>query len=112
MYIVYNIPSRLLCTYPQQMHSLFSYAAQINQMTTIQDFIQSLKYSIKISIFVCGIEYTTHTTAFVFLVSDISGHRGPRYDHQGVVLPHSILGNLQDFKSYLETRGETEVNRE
>ncbi|XP_056442584.1 MYCBP-associated protein [Gadus chalcogrammus] len=40
-----------------------------------------------------------------------TGHRGPRYDHQGVVLPHSILGNLQDFKSYLETRGETESVR-
>ncbi|KAJ3613960.1 hypothetical protein NHX12_017538, partial [Muraenolepis orangiensis] len=33
-------------------------------------------------------------------------------DHQkdqGMLLPHSILGNLQDFKRYLETRGEIDL---
>ncbi|KAM7009671.1 MYCBP-associated protein [Tautogolabrus adspersus] len=30
-------------------------------------------------------------------------------DHQGMVLPHSILGSLEDFRSYLESKGETEL---
>ncbi|CAL8332606.1 unnamed protein product [Merluccius merluccius] len=42
---------------------------------------------------------------------DYTGPGGPCLDHQGMVLPHSILGNLQDFKSYLETRGDTDVKR-
>ncbi|XP_040891242.1 MYCBP-associated protein [Toxotes jaculatrix] len=32
-----------------------------------------------------------------------------RFDDQGMVLPHSILGSLEDFRSYLEAEGETEL---
>ncbi|XP_070684578.1 MYCBP-associated protein [Pempheris klunzingeri] len=32
-----------------------------------------------------------------------------RFDDQGMVLPHSILGSLEDFRSYLEAQGETEL---
>ncbi|GAA6220171.1 MYCBP-associated protein [Lates japonicus] len=38
-----------------------------------------------------------------------SGPEGPRFDDQGMVLPHSILGSLEDFRSYLEAKGETEL---
>lgn len=39
-----------------------------------------------------------------------SGPEGLQFDDKGMVLPHSILGSLEDFKSYLEVRGEKEVN--
>ncbi|XP_054461081.1 MYCBP-associated protein [Anoplopoma fimbria] len=43
---------------------------------------------------------------------DYTGSEGLRFDDQGMVLPHSILGSLEDFRSYLEAKGETElVNR-
>ncbi|KAJ0033233.1 hypothetical protein NQD34_000340 [Periophthalmus magnuspinnatus] len=29
------------------------------------------------------------------------------YDDQGMILPHSILGSLEDFRSYVEARGKT-----
>ncbi|XP_035022900.2 MYCBP-associated protein isoform X1 [Hippoglossus stenolepis] len=38
-----------------------------------------------------------------------SGLEGLQFDDQGMVLPHSILGTLEDFRSYLETKGETEL---
>ncbi|XP_062244135.1 MYCBP-associated protein isoform X1 [Platichthys flesus] len=38
-----------------------------------------------------------------------SGVEGLQFDDQGRVLPHSILGSLEDFRSYLETQGETEL---
>ncbi|KAK5866277.1 hypothetical protein PBY51_020483 [Eleginops maclovinus] len=31
------------------------------------------------------------------------------FDDQDMVLPHSILGTLEDFRSYLEAKGETEL---
>ncbi|KAM6941747.1 MYCBP-associated protein-like [Lycodopsis pacificus] len=34
---------------------------------------------------------------------------GLRFDDQGMLLPHSILGSLEDFRSYLEAKGETEL---
>uniref|UniRef100_W5K4Y5 Mycbp associated protein n=1 Tax=Astyanax mexicanus TaxID=7994 RepID=W5K4Y5_ASTMX len=34
---------------------------------------------------------------------------GPRFDEQGMVLPHSILGSLEDFRREMEDRGETEL---
>ncbi|XP_036398842.1 MYCBP-associated protein [Megalops cyprinoides] len=43
---------------------------------------------------------------------EYTGPGGPRFDAQGMVLPHSILGSLEDFKREMEARGETElVNR-
>lgn len=39
-----------------------------------------------------------------------SGPEGLQFDEQGMVLPHSILGSLDDFRSFLEARGEAEVN--
>nr|XP_029137069.1 MYCBP-associated protein [Labrus bergylta] len=36
-------------------------------------------------------------------------YTGLQLDHQGTVLPHSILGSLEDFRSYLEAKGETEL---
>ncbi|KAI3352910.1 hypothetical protein L3Q82_019481, partial [Scortum barcoo] len=38
-----------------------------------------------------------------------SGSEGLRFDDHGMVLPHSILGSLEDFRSYLEAKGETEL---
>nr|XP_019939527.1 PREDICTED: MYCBP-associated protein [Paralichthys olivaceus] len=38
-----------------------------------------------------------------------SGLEGLRFDDQGMVLPHSILGSLEDFRTYLEVKGETEL---
>ncbi|KAM9363623.1 MYCBP-associated protein [Symphorus nematophorus] len=32
-----------------------------------------------------------------------------RFDDQGMIFPHSILGSLEDFRSYLEAKGETEL---
>ncbi|XP_070776313.1 MYCBP-associated protein [Enoplosus armatus] len=40
---------------------------------------------------------------------DCTGSEGLRFDDQGTVLPHSILGSLEDFRSYLEAKGETEL---
>ncbi|KAF1394900.1 hypothetical protein PFLUV_G00005920 [Perca fluviatilis] len=40
---------------------------------------------------------------------DYTGPEGLRFDEQGRVLPHSILGSLEDFRSYLEAKGETEL---
>ncbi|KAI4882744.1 hypothetical protein NFI96_026281 [Prochilodus magdalenae] len=34
---------------------------------------------------------------------------GPRFDAQGLVLPHSILGSLEDFRREMEARGEMEL---
>ncbi|XP_074485199.1 MYCBP-associated protein isoform X1 [Sebastes fasciatus] len=38
---------------------------------------------------------------------DYTGSEGLRFDDQGMVLPHSILGSLEDFRSFLEAKGET-----
>nr|XP_046262833.1 MYCBP-associated protein isoform X2 [Scatophagus argus] len=40
---------------------------------------------------------------------DYTGMEGLRFDDQGLVLPHSILGSLDDFRNYLEAKGETEL---
>ncbi|KAM9860602.1 MYCBP-associated protein-like [Aulostomus maculatus] len=40
---------------------------------------------------------------------DATGNEGLRLDDRGMVLPHSILGSLEVFGSYLEVRGETEL---
>ncbi|XP_068448664.1 MYCBP-associated protein isoform X2 [Clinocottus analis] len=40
---------------------------------------------------------------------DYPGSQGLRLDDQGMVLSHSILGSLEDFRSYLEAKGETEL---
>ncbi|XP_051561069.1 MYCBP-associated protein [Myxocyprinus asiaticus] len=40
---------------------------------------------------------------------DYAGPGGPRFDSQGMLLPHSILGNLEDFRTEMELRGETEL---
>ncbi|XP_035390598.1 MYCBP-associated protein [Electrophorus electricus] len=40
---------------------------------------------------------------------DYSGPGGPRFDAQGMVLPHSILGSLEDFRKEMEARGEMEL---
>lgn len=40
----------------------------------------------------------------------VSGLEGIRFDEHGMVLQHSILGSLDDFRSYLEAKGETKVN--
>ncbi|XP_010767093.1 MYCBP-associated protein-like, partial [Notothenia coriiceps] len=39
---------------------------------------------------------------------DCTGSEGFNFDDQEMVLPHSILGTLEDFRSYLEAKGETE----
>nr|XP_043883257.1 MYCBP-associated protein-like [Solea senegalensis] len=36
------------------------------------------------------------------------GCSGVRFDDKGMVLPHSVLGSLDDFRSYLEAKGDTE----
>ncbi|XP_049901499.1 MYCBP-associated protein isoform X3 [Epinephelus moara] len=41
---------------------------------------------------------------------DYTEMEGLRFDDQGMVLPHSILGSLEDFRDYLEAKGETEVH--
>ncbi|KAM8878325.1 MYCBP-associated protein isoform 1-T4 [Spinachia spinachia] len=38
-----------------------------------------------------------------------TGSEGLRFDDQGMVLAHSILGSLDDFRSYLEANGKTEL---
>ncbi|XP_070834212.1 MYCBP-associated protein [Chaetodon trifascialis] len=40
---------------------------------------------------------------------DYTGFEGLRFDAQGMILPHSILGSLEDFRGYLEDKGETEL---
>ncbi|KAJ8371809.1 hypothetical protein AAFF_G00299870 [Aldrovandia affinis] len=40
---------------------------------------------------------------------EYTGPGGPRFDAQGMVLPHSILGSLEDFKREMEARGESEL---
>ncbi|XP_076584343.1 MYCBP-associated protein isoform X2 [Chaetodon auriga] len=40
---------------------------------------------------------------------DYTGFEGLWFDAQGMILPHSILGSLEDFRSYLEDEGETEL---
>ncbi|XP_067260934.1 MYCBP-associated protein isoform X2 [Chanodichthys erythropterus] len=40
---------------------------------------------------------------------EYAGPGGPRFDAQGMVLPHSILGCLEDFKTEMQLRGETEL---
>ncbi|KAK2919251.1 hypothetical protein Q8A73_003622 [Channa argus] len=38
-----------------------------------------------------------------------AGPEGIRFDDNGMVLPHSILGTLEDFRNYLEAKGETDL---
>ncbi|XP_008301524.1 MYCBP-associated protein [Stegastes partitus] len=40
---------------------------------------------------------------------DYTGLKGLQFNDQGMLLPHSILGSLEDFRSYLEAIGETEL---
>ncbi|XP_029107940.1 MYCBP-associated protein [Scleropages formosus] len=42
---------------------------------------------------------------------DYTGLGGPRFDAKGMILPHSILGSLEDFRKEMETRGEMELAR-
>ncbi|KAM9313664.1 MYCBP-associated protein [Pholidichthys leucotaenia] len=42
-------------------------------------------------------------------VLDCKGPEGFNFDEQGLILPHSILGSLEDFRCYLEAKGETEL---
>ncbi|XP_030596136.1 MYCBP-associated protein isoform X2 [Archocentrus centrarchus] len=37
------------------------------------------------------------------------GPVGVRFNEQGMILPHSILGSLEDYRSYLEAKGEREL---
>ncbi|KAM9454834.1 MYCBP-associated protein [Clarias gariepinus] len=39
---------------------------------------------------------------------DYTDPGGPRFDAKGMVLPHSILGSLEDFRKEMEARGEVE----
>ncbi|KAK9539830.1 hypothetical protein VZT92_002322 [Zoarces viviparus] len=41
--------------------------------------------------------------------SQLLDYTGLRFDDQGMLLPHSILGSLEDFRRYLEAKGETEL---
>ncbi|XP_036971733.1 MYCBP-associated protein [Acanthopagrus latus] len=43
------------------------------------------------------------------LPPDCTGSEWLRFDDQGMVLPHCILGSLEDFRSYLEAKGMTEL---
>ncbi|KAL1005616.1 hypothetical protein UPYG_G00061380 [Umbra pygmaea] len=36
---------------------------------------------------------------------------GPRFDAQGMILPHSILGSMEDFRIEMQARGEAELVR-
>ncbi|XP_006790818.1 MYCBP-associated protein isoform X1 [Neolamprologus brichardi] len=40
---------------------------------------------------------------------DFRGSMGVRFDEHGMILPHTILGSLEDYRSYLEAKGETEL---
>ncbi|XP_041960962.1 MYCBP-associated protein isoform X1 [Alosa sapidissima] len=40
---------------------------------------------------------------------EYTGPGGPRFDSQGMILPHSILGKLEDFKRDMEARGEMDL---
>ncbi|KAK2909424.1 hypothetical protein Q8A67_005261 [Cirrhinus molitorella] len=40
---------------------------------------------------------------------EYAGPGGPGFDTQGMVLPHSILGSLEDFRTEMQLRGETEL---
>ncbi|XP_059409338.1 MYCBP-associated protein [Carassius carassius] len=40
---------------------------------------------------------------------EYAGPGGPRFDVQGMVLPHSILGSLEDFRTEMHLRGEKEL---
>ncbi|KAI2668063.1 MYCBP-associated protein [Labeo rohita] len=40
---------------------------------------------------------------------EYAGPGGPRFDAHGMVLPHSILGSLEDFRMEMQLRGETEL---
>ncbi|TRY87354.1 hypothetical protein DNTS_017219 [Danionella cerebrum] len=40
---------------------------------------------------------------------EYSGPGGPRFDSDGMLLPHSLLGNLEDFRTEMQLRGETEL---
>ncbi|XP_067296763.1 MYCBP-associated protein isoform X2 [Pseudorasbora parva] len=40
---------------------------------------------------------------------EYAGPGGPRFDAQGMVLPHSILGSLEDFRTEMQLRGEMEL---
>ncbi|KAG1955827.1 MYCBP-associated protein [Pimephales promelas] len=40
---------------------------------------------------------------------EYAGPGGPRFDAQGMVLPHSILGSLEDFRTEMQLRGEAEL---
>ncbi|XP_058600788.1 MYCBP-associated protein isoform X2 [Onychostoma macrolepis] len=42
---------------------------------------------------------------------EYAGPGGPRFDVQGMVLPHSILGSLEDFRTEMQLRGETELEQ-
>ncbi|XP_005743754.2 MYCBP-associated protein [Pundamilia nyererei] len=40
---------------------------------------------------------------------DFRGSMGVRFDEHGMILPHTILGSLEDYRSYLEAKGEAEL---
>ncbi|XP_062379611.1 MYCBP-associated protein isoform X2 [Sardina pilchardus] len=40
---------------------------------------------------------------------EYTGPGGPRFDSQGMILPHSILGRLEDFRRDMEARGEMDL---
>ncbi|XP_043106301.1 MYCBP-associated protein isoform X2 [Puntigrus tetrazona] len=40
---------------------------------------------------------------------EYAGPGGPRFDAQGMVLPHSIVGSLEDFRTEMQLRGEMEL---
>lgn len=59
-----------------------------------------------------GISEAEVTVCLFVLSLSLSGPEGIRFDDQGMVLPHSILGSLEEFRNYLEAKGDTEVNSE
>ncbi|XP_042559445.1 MYCBP-associated protein-like [Clupea harengus] len=40
---------------------------------------------------------------------EYTGPGGPRFDSDGMIIPHSILGKLEDFRRDMEARGEIEL---
>ncbi|XP_071783868.2 MYCBP-associated protein [Centroberyx gerrardi] len=54
------------------------------------------------------LDYTGEMWCFALIDK---GPGGPRFDGHGMVLPHSILGSLEDFRSYQEVTGDTELVR-
>ncbi|XP_072240547.1 MYCBP-associated protein [Leuresthes tenuis] len=93
---------------PQETDKPYKHKLQKHhQRPDLMDYVHLTSPADKVTHTVKGTE--EHPVNLDLQLLNNTGPEGLRFDDHGMVLPHSILGGLEDFRSYLQTKGETDL---